>query len=146
MINALNIAQTMANVPIICQVSSSWLMERPFGYGGRRWGRPLAAIAQTMANVPIICQVSSSWLMERPFGYGGRRWGRPLAAIGAAPVNCFPIALPQSDSGLQSNLKDKAYKSNGCCDMHHKIGSRREFFDPIHRRVLAVQGHKLNCK
>jgi hypothetical protein len=25
------------------------------------------------------------------------------AAIGAAPVNCFPIALPQSDSGLQSN-------------------------------------------
>ena len=30
--------------------------------------------------------------------------GPPPAAIGAAPVNCFPIALPQSDSGLQSNL------------------------------------------
>ena len=29
MINALNITQTMANVPMICQVWSSWLMERP---------------------------------------------------------------------------------------------------------------------
>ena len=28
MINALNIAQTMTNVPMICQVSCSWLMER----------------------------------------------------------------------------------------------------------------------
>ena len=70
------------------------------------------------------------------FGHEGQRWGRPLAAIEAAPVNCFPIALPQSDSGLQSNPQNNAHKSNGCSDMHHKIGLRRGFFDPIHRRVL----------
>jgi len=33
--------------------------------------------------------------------------GPPRAAIGAAPVNCFPIALPQSDGGLQSNPQNK---------------------------------------
>ena len=49
----------------------------------------------------------------------GVKVGPPPAAIGAAPVNCFPIALPQSDSGLQSNPYSKTQGSNGCSDIHH---------------------------
>jgi hypothetical protein len=52
--------------------------------------------------------------------------GPPRAAIEAAPVNCFPIALPQSDSGLQSNDKTKHKGRTAAVIFITKL---KEFFD-----------------